>query len=82
MAAFLFPPTVLLAGSSAPDPPDYVLDLAARDGITEERIRSRLRGNVVQTIQLLAHFKRNNSALRQDQLVSVLAYYLRVSQKI
>lgn len=68
------------SGSSGQDlqvPPDYVLNLAERQGLTEEAIRCRLRGNLVSTIQLIAHFKRNNSALRQDQLVSVMGYYLR-----
>ena len=67
-----------ISGSSQA-PPSSVISAAEKEGLTEEAVRKYLTRKPLTTIDLLAKFKNKKSAMKQEQLVQVMAYYLRVS---
>ena len=67
-------------GGSSQSPPSSVISAAEKEGLTEDAVRKYLTRKPLTTIDLLAKFKNKKSAMTQEQLVQVMAYYLRVSK--
>jgi len=62
---------------SSQAPPSSVIGAAEKEGLTEDAVRKYLTRKPLTTIDLLAKFKNKKSAMKQEQLVQVMAYYLR-----
>merc|ERR1712228_871766 len=65
------------SSGSSQSPPSSVISAAEKEGLTEDAVRKYLTRKPLTTIDLLAKFKNKKSAMTQEQLVQVMAYYLR-----